>query len=69
MTVNPALFSEVIVPGCAFKEVTDAIVVSGEEKTVDKGELCRRPLIFTTIFFERTLQMSEVSVGRQSQRP
>ena len=44
VTVNPALFSEVIVPGCAFDEVTDAIVVSGEEKTSDKGELCRRAL-------------------------
>ncbi len=44
VTVNPALFSEVIVPGCAFEEVTDAIVVSGEEKTIDKGELCRRAL-------------------------
>ena len=44
VTVNPALFSEVIVPGFAFEEVTDAIVVSGEEKTIDKGELCRRAL-------------------------
>lgn len=50
-----------------FEEVADAIVVSGEEKTIDKGELCRRPLISSTIFFERTSQMSEVSVGRQSQ--
>ena len=44
VTVNPAFFSEVIVPGCAFEEVTDAIVVSGEEKTIDKAELCRRAL-------------------------
>ena len=44
VTVNPAFFSEVIVPGCAFDEVTDAIVVSGQERTVDKGELCRRAL-------------------------
>jgi len=44
VTVNPALFSEVIVPGFAFEEVTDAIVVSGEERTSDKGELCRRAL-------------------------
>ena len=44
VTVNPALFSEVIVPAYAFDEVTDAIVVSGEERTIDKGELCRRAL-------------------------
>jgi hypothetical protein len=44
VTVNPTLFSEVIVPGFAFEEVTDAIVVSGEEKTIDKGELCSRAL-------------------------
>jgi hypothetical protein len=44
VTVNPAFFSEVIVPGCALDKVTDAIVVSGEEGTIDKGELCRRAL-------------------------
>jgi hypothetical protein len=44
VTVNPAFFSELIVPGCAFDEVTDAIVVSGQERTTDKGELCRRAL-------------------------
>lgn len=44
VTVNPAYFSEVIVPACALDEVTDAIVVSGEEETIDKGELCRRAL-------------------------
>lgn len=44
VTVNPAFFSEVVVPGCALDEVTDAIVVSGEEGTIDKGELCRRAL-------------------------
>ena len=44
VTVNPTLFSEVIVPSFAFEEVTDAIVVSGEEKTIDKGELCSRAL-------------------------
>jgi hypothetical protein len=44
VTVNPVLFSEVIVPGCALDEVTDAIVVSASEKTIDKGELCRRAL-------------------------
>ncbi len=44
VTVNPVLFSEVIVPGFAFEEVTNAIVVSGEERTIDKGELCRRAL-------------------------
>jgi hypothetical protein len=44
VTVNPAFFCEVVVPGCALDEVTDAIVVSGEERTIDKGELCRRAL-------------------------
>jgi hypothetical protein len=44
VTVNPVYFSEVVVPGCALDEVTDAIVVSGEEGTIDKGELCRRAL-------------------------
>jgi hypothetical protein len=44
VTVNPAFFTEVIVPGCALHEVTDAIVVSGEERTIDKGELCQRAL-------------------------
>lgn len=44
VTVNPVFFSEVIVPACAFDEVTDAIVVSGQERTIDKGELCRRAL-------------------------
>jgi hypothetical protein len=44
VTVNPAFFAEVIVPGCALDEVTDAIVVSGKERTIDKGELCRRAL-------------------------
>jgi len=42
VTVNPVYFSEVVVPGCALDEVTDAIVVSGQEGTTDKGELCRR---------------------------
>jgi len=44
VTVNPTLFSEVIVPGLDFDEVTDAIVVSAEERTIDKGELCSRAL-------------------------
>jgi len=44
VTVNPALFSEVIVPDFAFDEVTEAIVVSAEEGTIDKGELCSRAL-------------------------
>jgi hypothetical protein len=44
VTVNPAYFSEVIVPGCGLDKVTDVIVVSGEERTIDKGELCRRAL-------------------------
>jgi FMN phosphatase YigB (HAD superfamily) len=44
VTVNPAFFSEVIVPSCALDEVTDAIVVSGQERTIDKGELCHRAL-------------------------
>jgi hypothetical protein len=44
VTVNPTFFTEVIVPACGFDEVTDAIVVSGQERTIDKGELCRRAL-------------------------
>jgi hypothetical protein len=44
VTVNPAAFSEIVVPAFALDEVTDAIVVSAEEKTIDKGELCRRAL-------------------------
>jgi hypothetical protein len=44
VTVNPTLFSEVIVPGLAFDKVTDTVVVSGEENTINKGELCRRAL-------------------------
>ena len=44
VTVNPAYFSEVVVPGCGLKEVADAIVVSAEEQTTDKAELCRRAL-------------------------
>jgi phosphoglycolate phosphatase-like HAD superfamily hydrolase len=44
VTVNPAHFSEVLVPAFGFAAVTEAIVVSAEEKTIDKGELCRRAL-------------------------
>jgi phosphoglycolate phosphatase-like HAD superfamily hydrolase len=44
VTVNPTAFSEIVVPAFALDEVTDAIVVSGEERTIDKGELCRRAL-------------------------
>ena len=40
VTVNPGYFSEVVVPRCELDAVTDAIVVSGEEGTIDKGELC-----------------------------
>ena len=39
VTVNPAGFRE-MAQHLAFDEVTDTIVVSGEEKTVDKGVLC-----------------------------
>jgi beta-phosphoglucomutase-like phosphatase (HAD superfamily) len=44
VTVNPALFSETIAPAFAFREVTETIVVSAEESTLDKGELCLRAL-------------------------
>jgi FMN phosphatase YigB (HAD superfamily) len=40
VTVNPSVFRE-MAQRLGFDEVTDAIVVSGEEKTVDKGELCQ----------------------------
>lgn len=39
VTVNPAAFRE-IAEGLGLDVLTDTIVVSGEEKTVDKGELC-----------------------------
>ena len=39
VTVNPAGFRE-MAEKLAFDEVTDTIVVSGEEKTIDKGVLC-----------------------------
>jgi hypothetical protein len=44
VTVNPSLFSEVIAPAFSFEEVTDAIVVSADERTIDKGDLCCRAL-------------------------
>ncbi len=44
VTVNPAYFSEVVVPAFGLDEVADVIVVSAEERTVDKSELCRRAL-------------------------
>ncbi len=40
VTVNPVFFSEVIVPGCDLAACCDAVVVSGEERTIDKGALC-----------------------------
>ncbi len=39
VTVNPAGFREMALR-LAFDEVADTIVVSGEEKTIDKGVLC-----------------------------
>ena len=39
VTVNPAGFRE-MAQDLAFDEVTDTIVVSGEEKVIDKGVLC-----------------------------
>ncbi len=39
VTVNPASFRE-MAQDLAFDEVTDTVVISGEEKTIDKGELC-----------------------------
>jgi hypothetical protein len=44
VTVNPVAFSEILVPAFALDEVTDAIVVSAAEGTIDKGELCLRAL-------------------------
>ena len=43
VTVNPAAFRE-LANKLAFDEVTDSIVVSGEEKTIDKGVLCELAL-------------------------
>lgn len=39
VTVNPAPFRE-MAQRLGFDDLTDTIVVSGEEKTTDKGELC-----------------------------
>ena len=39
VTVNPAEFRE-MAQDLAFDDVADVIVVSGEEKTIDKGVLC-----------------------------
>ena len=39
VTVNPAAFRE-MAQNLGFDEVTHTIVVSGEEKTIDKGVLC-----------------------------
>ncbi len=39
VTVNPPTFRE-LAQHLAFDEVTDTIVVSGEEKSIDKGVLC-----------------------------
>ena len=39
VTVNPAGFRE-LARNLGFEEFTDTIVVSGEEKTIDKGALC-----------------------------
>ena len=39
VTVNPAAFRE-MAQSLGFDEVTHTIVVSGEEKTIDKGVLC-----------------------------
>jgi hypothetical protein len=40
VTVNPSLFREMALR-LGFDEVTDTIVVSAEERTVDKGTLCQ----------------------------
>ncbi len=39
VTVNPALFRK-MAEDLAFDEVTETIVISAEEKTIDKGVLC-----------------------------
>ena len=41
VTVNPDLFSQLIVPICDFEARCDAIVTSWEEGTIDKAVLCR----------------------------
>lgn len=40
VTVNPSVFRE-MAQKLGFDEVTDTIVVSGEERTIDKGALCQ----------------------------
>ena len=41
VTVNPDLWSEVIVPLYGFDQTADVIVTSWEEATIDKGVLCQ----------------------------
>ncbi len=43
VTVNPASFRQ-MAERLAFDKVVDAIVVSGEERTIDKGVLCELAL-------------------------
>jgi hypothetical protein len=43
VTVNPAAFRE-MAQALGFGEVTDALVISGEERTIDKGVLCETAL-------------------------
>ncbi len=43
VTVNPAQFRE-LAESLAFDEVADAIVISAEERTIDKGVLCETAL-------------------------
>jgi hypothetical protein len=40
VTVNPSAFRE-MAKNLGFNEITETIVVSGEEKTIDKGALCQ----------------------------
>jgi hypothetical protein len=40
VTVNPSVFRK-MAQDLGFDQVTDTIVVSGEEKTIDKGALCQ----------------------------
>ena len=52
VTVNPAEFRDLAL-ALAFDQVTDVIVVSGEEKTADKGVLCQIALDRMSGCYER----------------
>jgi FMN phosphatase YigB (HAD superfamily) len=69
VTVNPVEFRSVIVPAYDLEDVFDVIVVSGEEHTDDKAELCARALERVGITERaRSLLIDNIEVNVQSWR-